>query len=159
MALIVGENAYCNVEEANTLIADNCISTSKEVEMWSKLNNKDKEILIISATQKYDNSTLNYKGIKFDKSQSLEFPRLLNGVKIECPDEVALGYIILGLYDYSQSSSQFNELMDSGVKSFADGSGARVEFDTESLNKNKYSVGINKIISTYFDKYRVIGLG
>lgn len=159
MALIVGENAYCTVEEANTLIADNCMSTSKEVEIWSKLNNKDKEILIISATQKYDNNTLNYKGIKFDKNQSLEFPRLVNGVKIECPDDVALGYIILGLSDYSQSNSQFNELMDSGVKSFADGSGARIEFDTDSLNKNKYNIGTNKIISTYFDKYRVIGVG
>lgn len=163
MELVVGTNCYTDVEQANQLIADNFMSSSPIKKMWDSLENSDKTILIYSNTKICDKDSMLYKWFKQSADQPLQFPRVMgcNGQVIECPDLVKLGILVQGIrsvIETTGSSDNFTALQASGVKSFADGSGARIEFasssDLKGTDNNKNSLGIyNGVFKQYFKEY------
>ena len=81
-----------------------------------------------------------------------------NDNEIDCPFYVKLGLLILGLLDISSNDSEEESLRKSGVKSFADGSGAKIEFVENFKTTHVNSIGIDKDIwKKYFEKYSNLG--
>lgn len=157
MELVVGQNSYMELAEADELIQylpfnDSCRK------LWESLENNEKTSVIISSTFMYDKDSMEYKGIKKNKEQNLQFPRINNDTEIECPFDVKLGMLVLGLSDISNNSSEEESLRKAGIKSFADGSGAKIDFVENFKTTHENSVGIDKDIwKRYFDKYSNLG--
>lgn len=157
MELVVEQNSYIELAEADELIQylpfnDSCRK------LWESLENNEKTSVIISSTFMYDKDSMEYKGIKKNKEQNLQFPRIYNDTEIECPFDVKLGLLVLGLSDISNNSSEEESLKKAGVKSFADGSGAKIDFVENFKTTHENSVGIDKDIwKIYFEKYSNLG--
>lgn len=157
MELIVGQNSYMTVAEADELIQylpfnDNCRK------LWESLENNEKTSVIISSTFMYDKDSMEYKGIKKNKEQNLQFPRIYNDNDIECPFDIKLGLLVIGLSDISSNDSEEESLRKAGIKSFADGSGAKMEFVENFKTTHVNSIGIDKDIwKKYFEKYSNLG--
>ena len=160
MSLVVGTNAYADVAEYDALISSRFMSSNPIRQYWESLSNGDKECLIVGSTLKLDNDSMLYKGYKQDKTQPLQFPRLLNSTDVlECPDNVKLGILLQGCKDTMAEGTTEGEMMENGVKSFADGTGARIEFASSSDGLlAKTSNGINRDIWIhYFADYSLMG--
>lgn len=163
MELVVGTNCYTNIEQADKLIEDNFTSLSPIKKVWDNLENNDKTVLIYSNTKICDKDSMFYKWFKQSEEQPLQFPRVtgFNEQVFECPDSVKLGILIQGIksiIETTNSNDNFAVLQGSGVKSFADGSGARIEFASPSelkgADNNKNSLGIyNSVFNKYFKEY------
>lgn len=158
MSLVVGVNAYCDIAEADSLITSRFMSNNPIRKYWSNLSNDDKSTLIVGNTAMYDNDGMLYKWFKQDKTQPLQFPRITQfGDVIECPDNIKLGIILQGLKDCMVSESTEGEMMANGIKSFQDGTGAKIEFDNSSnayKSNSKNSLGLyNNIWRQYFSEY------
>ena len=157
MELVVGENTYITLEEANELIQylpfnDSCRK------IFESLNDDEKTSVIISSTFMYDTDSMKYIGIKKNKKQNLQFPRIYNDTEIECPLDVKLGMLVLGLSDISNNDSEEESLRKIGIKSFADGSGAKMEFIENFKTTHVNSIGIDKDIwKKYFSEYSNLG--
>ena len=161
MSLVVGTNAYADVSEYDVLIGERLMSTNPIRKYWISLSQADKESLIVGSTLKYDNETMLYKGVKQDKNQPLQFPRIINNSDIvEANDNIKLGILIQGCKDSMLEGTTEGEMLANGVKSFADGTGARIEFDNTSTSKSftaRLSNGINKDVWLhYFAEYSLI---
>lgn len=156
MSLIIGTNAYADVTEYDDLIASRFMSTNPIRVFWDSLSNSDKESLIVGSTLKYDRDSFNYRGYKQDKTQPLQFPRLINSDDvIDCYDNIKLGIVLQGCKDVMSEGTTEGEMYENGIKSFADGTGARIEFASSSDGlAAKTSNGINRDIwMNYFDDY------
>lgn len=154
MSLIVGENSYVDVHQADELIHGRFMTSSKERTYWDSLTNGDKEIILVSTTEKYDKDNLLFKGRKATANQNLQFPRLTNcGNTVEVPVQVVVGYILMGIYDNIIGTSDEAQLQLNGVKSFADGSGARIEFGGTSDLSQQYSKNSLGLYNNVFDIY------
>ena len=156
MELVIGQNSYMTVAEADEIVTSNFISTSTERKLWNSLDETDKAVIIVSTTTKYDSDSMCYIGYKDDVNQRLQFPRVLNnGEIVECPDKIKIGLIMQALKNLQTDSSEEAELISKGVKSFADGSGAKIEFS----ETGKDSVcNLNKDIwNLYFRDFSEIG--
>lgn len=160
MELIVGTNCYFDVQQANKIIEDNLMSMSTERKFWESLSDSDKTNLIYSNTQLCDNNAMLYKGVKQDTKQSMQFPRVINGDVVECPDSIKLGILLNGIKDTSVNiaDASFTSMKLAGIKSFADGSGARVEFggssDEVTSDLDKITNGVYRdIFLKYFIEY------
>ena len=158
MELIVGQNSYMTVAEADELIQylpfnDSCRK------LWESLDDENKKTsIILSSTFLYDTDSMEYIGVKKDKEQNLQFPRIYNDNEIECPFDIKLGLLVIGLLDISNNDSEEESLRKSGVKSFADGSGAKIDFVENFKTTHENSVGIDKDIwKRYFEKYSNLG--
>lgn len=158
MEIVVGQNSYFSVAEADELIQylpfnDSCRK------LWESLNDENKKTsIILSSTFLYDTDSMEYKGIKKNKEQNLQFPRIYNDNEIECPFDIKLGLLVIGLLDISNNDSEEESLRKSGVKSFADGSGAKIDFVENFKTTHENSVGIDKDIwKRYFEKYSNLG--
>lgn len=161
--LVVGTNSYMTIDEANDII-DSLVSTDSLVSLWNNLSDKDKEAIIINVIEKYDNDKMEYIGVKKDKNQNLQFPRILeNGDILECPYKIKKGLLLQGLSDLNNSTSAFGveqTLRANGIKQFADGSGASITF-SDASDTNIYVVGsgLNKnLFDMYFSDYSNIGV-
>ena len=75
MAITVNTDTYISLEDADTYVEENYVSTSTEYTTWSALSNSDKEIYLKNSTKKIDRGI--YRGIKAVSTQTLEFPRAL----------------------------------------------------------------------------------
>ena len=162
MELIVGTNCYTDIEQANELISEYMLSTNPIRVMWNSLQDDDKKTIILNTTMKYDNDAILYKGRKQSKDQSLQFPRIENcSDVVECPERIKIGLLIQGIKELiaeQSESDDFSILQSSGVKSFADGSGARIEFASANEmvgNSNvRNELGLyNSVFKTYFKQY------
>lgn len=156
MRLVVGDNCYFDVAEADEIMQSRFISTNKLRKLWDSLTDSDKEVIILSTTEKYDSDSFEYSGVKKDVEQSLQFPRLDFGNIVECPNKIKTGLLVQGLTDLSEADSEEITLRESGVKSFSDGSGAKIEFDNDHSKKNKLNI-CNNVWSLYFSDYSDIG--
>lgn len=158
MGLVVGVNAYADVNEYDDLISSRFMSNNPIRKYWNELSNEDKTSLIIGSTLKYDKDSFYYKGYKQDIEQSLQFPRLFSEDNVfECPDNIKLGIILQGIKDNMMIGTTEGEMIENGVKSFADGTGARIEFASSSDGlAARTSNGINRDIwMSYFDEYTI----
>lgn len=70
MSLVIGENSYVDVTEADAYFVDRLYS-----DVWGNAVQQDKERALIMATKKIDRQPL--RGIKADPSQKLQFPRAM----------------------------------------------------------------------------------
>ena len=96
-----------------------------------------------------------YKGVKKDTEQALQFPRIINNKEVECPEAIKAGLIVQCIKDLIADGSEEESLKNMGVKSFADGSGARIEFsDTATCNSLNID---NKIWKQYFSDWSEYG--
>lgn len=159
MDLIVGVNSYMTLEEANNLVASMFLSSSKERTLWSSLSDDDKAVLIIDKTSEIDIDQMLYIG---KRTGSMQWPRIkcCNNEIINCPDSIKRGLLLQLFNDYFVASSEESNLINLGVKSFADGGGARIEFfnKNESISDTyKNSVGISKKIwRSYFSPWSLL---
>lgn len=162
MELIPYENSYMTLEEANGIISQLFLSSSKERVFWDTLSDDDKTVLILNATEKFDIPQMVYIGLKVSSTQNMEWPRLISGVNKECPNSIKRGLLKQMFMDYFDSQSDESKLIELGVKSFADGGGAKIEFAnaSDSLSTTlKNKIGISKKIwRTYFAEWsKIIG--
>ena len=147
MSLIVGVNSYMTVEEANDLIKDMYISSSKERELWNHLSEEDKETIIISGTQLFDRDSMCYFGYKVGKDQVMKWPRIILGKEVSVPVDIKYAILAQTIGDIVSHMDGEGSLMDNGIKSFADGGGAKIEFFSSSENNGDFSknnLGISK---------------
>lgn len=155
MSIVVGQNSYMTVADADLIVSSRFMSISKERKLWDSLSEEDKDILIVSTTEKYDNNTMMYKGIKKDTEQALQFPRIINNKEVDCPETIKTGLIVQCIKDLIADSSEEESLKNIGIKSFADGSGARIEFSDTSTS-NVINID-NKIWKQYFSDWSEYG--
>ena len=161
MALVVGTNSYIDVQEANQLITDNFMSNDPIRVFWNSItSDSDKESLILNSTKKFDRDSMCYKWFKQDAEQPLQFPRVDTYKRvIECPEDIKLGLLLQGIKNnMANAYAEYQQLKAQGVKQFADGSGAKIEFfdtfqskdiDTSVMDNGLYS----SVYNTYFRDY------
>lgn len=75
MALVVGDNSYITVAEADAYVQENYLSSSTEYQQWQALSEEDKEVLLRRGASLIDGLPL--RGIKASKDQKMAFPRIL----------------------------------------------------------------------------------
>lgn len=75
MAITVNTDTYISLDDADTYVEENYISTDTKRTSWEALSDSDKEIFLKKATKKLDRQIL--RGIKANDTQTLEFPRAL----------------------------------------------------------------------------------
>lgn len=157
MELIVNENSYMTLEEANSIVENSFISSSKEWQFWNNLSDNDKRILIINCTELVDRSCFLYKGIKQSNFQNMQWPRIINNKIVNVPYSLKKGIVLNIINESINNNTQEGELINIGVKSFADGGGARIEFK-DNINKfDKNSFGVYKYIwKQYFAEWSMI---
>lgn len=158
MELIVGENSYMTLEEANDLIKQTFISKDNNRVFWDSLSDDDKITLIINNTELIDGNNMLYKGNKLNVGQLMQFPRKDRyGNVIECPKRIKIGLLMQALKDSVVNGRQETLLKDMGVETFKDGSGASITFTTsESSNlKNKQNI-YKDVWQRYFSEYSYI---
>ena len=158
MELVVGQNSYITLAEANDIVASNFISTSSEKKLWDSLDDNDKAVIIVSTTTKYDTDAMCYIGYKDDVNQKLQFPRVLNnGEIVECPDTIKIGLILQALKDLQTDNSEEAELISKGVTSYKI-KDASISLSADMINSNKHESGLNfDIWKLYFEKYSNLG--
>lgn len=145
MILEVGVNSYLTVEEADTLVSNNLDDDSEDSIEWNMLNTDSKEKLLIKGTRLVDK--LPYLGVKYNPSSKLNWPRIINLNKKECPDDVKLGLICQMIKSRRNSSKQELKLQELGVKDYKI-KNASITFADK--NNTKVDCGIYKSI---FDEY------
>ena len=158
MELVVGTNCYADIAGYNELITNNFLSNNPIRVFWDSLDDADKKSLIISSTSKYDKESFCYKGFKLDVEQPLQFPRINVYKKtIDCPDAIKLGIILNSLRDTMSENSTESEMRANGIKSFQDGTGAKIELEYSgnvSKSAMKTGEGVYRVIwETYFSEY------
>lgn len=160
MGLIVYENSYMTLEEANDIVSKSFLSSSKERQFWDGLTDSDKEILIINATDQVDVQQSAFRGNKVNSKQNMEWPRVINGNNTDTPYSIKKGILLNIIKQNLLSMTDEGKLIAMGVKSFADGGGAKIEFNTESTSSSEWitnKVGIFKNIwKTYFSDWSYI---
>lgn len=157
MELIIGENSYMTLEEANRIVEDNFMSSDSKRIYWENLKDNDKSILIYRATQKIDVDGMIYKGRKADISQKMQFPRIISDHTgaglMEFPDICKVGIVMLALKEVEYNNSEEVKLLEKGVTSYKI-KDASITLDTSFLNKVK---GIdNNIFYEFFSQYSMI---
>lgn len=156
MELIVNENSYMTLDEANTLIEQSFMSKDIHRVFWESLSDEDKISLILYNTEIIDSSTMLYKWGKLHANQPMQFPRKDNyGRVIECPKKIKIGLLMQALRDSVVDNRQEVLLKNMGVETFKDGSGASITFDTSTNVKNRQNV-YNDIWRRYFSEYSYI---
>ena len=161
--LIIYENSYMTLEEANEIIFSSFLSSSSERQFWNSLSDDDKKILIINNTELVDKPSMCYFGKKNSNEQSMEWPRVIQGQYTDTPYSIKKGLLLQLLNDNTSENNDAAEidmLAGKGIKRFADGGGASIEFDNSSAafkNNSKNGVGIvYKIWNTYFKNWSYI---
>ena len=148
MALVIGENSYLTLVEAQSIVEDELYSDSPEYELWSGLDEKEKEIICRKGTMAIN--SLEFKGTRQVWQYKLKFPRIINGIEV-LPQEVKIAAVMNGLIDKLVSSSEQYKLARNGVKSIAVGPDS-VSLDTERLKGIKVydeaKIYINSYIRT-----------
>ena len=135
MSLILGENTFATVEQADQYIAENYVSTDAYRVKWSTLSTTDKEALLRSSTSAISN--LKFPGsMKMRISQPLAFPRC--GI-------FTAGDISRPHWQYFDNSVYPTKVTDGGVKAAME---ATVEnaLAKASLDTYVQSNAVNNII-------------
>ena len=154
MEIVVGQNSYMTVAEADEIIASRFRSNSKERQIWDSFDEKDKTVVIISTTEKYDNDNMLYKYKKAEINQHLQFPRMMdNGSIVECPEIIKVGLLIQAILDIEEDDSEEKQLVRNGITKYKI-KDAEVDFKDNAFNIDKNSVGLNtEVWKIYFSEW------
>lgn len=157
MGLVVGQNSYVTVAEADEIIASRFRSTSKERLLWNSLDENDKAVVIIDTTEKYDNDSMLYKYRKAEVNQPLQFPRIMDtGSIVECPEIIKVGLLVQAILDIEAEDSEEKQLVRNGITKYKI-KDAEVTFKDTAFNIDKNSVGLNaEVWSRYFSVWSMI---
>lgn len=161
MELKVGCNSYMTMDEVNEYINSNYASATPERKAWEALNDDDKAVTIIKSTRLVDRDSMLYVGRKVDKFQKMQFPRdvpSLCGVHtLNCPDEIKEGIILIALRELVYSDTEEMNMINKGIKSFSDGGGLSMSFNTSDSIIGKKVNGISiDIFNGYFAGYSLV---
>lgn len=141
MELIVGENSYMSLEEANSIIENELLDSDEEYTTWNSLSDDNKTKLIVKGTRLID--TIPWKGTKYNLIVgSLQWPRLINNQLVDCPDSIKLGLLQQVLLDYSNKGKQENKLLEMGVKSYSINK-ASISFSDKNTKKLENGIYID----------------
>lgn len=128
MALVIGENSYVTLEEAQSIVEDELYSDSPEFLIWESLDEKGKELVCKKGTRAIN--SLEFIGVRPVWKSKLKFPRIINGEE-KIPEEIKIAAVINGIMDKLMSSNEQYKLGRSGVKSMTVGPNS-VSLDVES---------------------------
>lgn len=161
MELKVGCNSYMTMDEVNEYINSNYASATPERKAWEALSDDDKAVTIIKSTRLVDRDSMLYVGRKVDKFQKMQFPRdvpSLCGVHtLNCPDEIKEGIILIALRELVYSDTEEMNMINKGIKSFSDGGGLSMSFNTSDSIIGKKVNGISiDIFNGYFAGYSLV---
>lgn len=161
MELKVGCNSYMTMDEVNEYINSNYVSATPERKAWEALSDDDKAVVIIKSTRLVDRDSMLYVGRKVDKFQKMQFPRdvpSLSGVNtLNCPDEIKEGIILIALRELVYSDTEEMNMINKGIKSFSDGGGLSMSFNTsDSIIGNKVNGISIDIFNGYFAGYSLV---
>ena len=148
MELVVNENSYFDLTEANELVSGRLLSISDEGKFWNSLSDKDKSVLIINGTELFEK--LHFIGSKLDTNQKLQFPRLYKGDTVNISDSVKFGILLNLIIKYKSQDSDKGKLLKSGVKKYSV-EGASIEFQSDTSMID--TVLNNGIYKSVFDEY------
>lgn len=157
MDLIVGQNCYTDIAEANELIDSYLSPTDPVRKYWDNIVEDDeKKSIILGTTHRFDRDSMCYKFFRFDSEQPLQFPRIdIYGKEYECPLDIKLGLLIQGIKtSISDKGSEYQELKAQGIKEYKikDASVTFFEhIDLKDIDTVKLSSGMYEIVyNTYF---------
>ena len=154
MQLIVGENSYMTLEQANQLVNDNYTSTDPEKEYWDSLSNNDKSVLIYRTTRELERPCFIWRGVRQDIHQNMQWPRIINKVVYDAPTQILLGILANIFNNNNIQQSEETRLKDTGVKTFKDGTGAMIEFfDNAKTNRYITKLTDTDIYAFIYDQY------
>lgn len=131
MKLIVGENSYVTISEADKIIANYLTSDDALLSAYDNLDDEDKSIILYKSC--LDMQKLQYRGFKENSNQKLAFPRVNRLGYKSNEDMVKLAQVInsLSFMNSKSTSSQLSDLSSNGVTNFRLGSFS-VSFDGSS---------------------------
>lgn len=149
------------MDEVNEYINSNYASATPERKAWEALSDDDKAVTIIKSTRLVDRDSMLYVGRKVDKFQKMQFPRdvpSLCGVHtLNCPDEIKEGIILIALRELVYSDTEEMNMINKGIKSFSDGGGLSMSFNTSDSIIGKKVNGISiDIFNGYFAGYSLV---
>ena len=147
MKLVVGENSYMTVDEANEIVEDNFFEDDTEYVTWKGLSENDKTKVIYNGTKLIE--TLPFIGVQYPGYQNMKWPRLISLRYVECPYDVKVAILNQGLKDKENYNKQETKLQELGVKTYSI-KGASISFGDSLSGGQKLS---NGVYSTVFDTY------
>lgn len=154
MELKVGCNSYMTMDEVNEYINSTYASATPERKAWEALSDDDKAVAIIRSTRLVDRDSMLYKGRKVDRFQKMQFPRDAYPV---CPKEIKEGIILIALRELVYSDTEEMNMINKGIKSFSDGGGLSMSFNTSDSIIGKKVNGISiDIFNGYFAGYSLV---
>lgn len=159
--LILGENSFVSLDEANEIVNNNYTSFDSEYKFWTELNDSDKQVLLMQGTNLLNSDRFIWIGQRVKIDQPLVFPRKLrSGRIVEFGLDMKIGLVELVIKRQIAKSSDLDILKLSGVTSFSDGGGMSVKFDSTSESKNggdfigsEIPLGV---FNTYFKRYTML---
>lgn len=123
MKLVVNENTYVTVSEADKIVSNYLTSDSEILSLYDNLDDDDKTVILYRSC--LDMQKLKYRGIKQEPNQKLAFPRTNRlGYKSD-DDMVKLAQVINSLSFInggSTNTTQLNMLSANNVTNFKLGS-------------------------------------
>lgn len=156
MEIIVGTNSYFTLAECENIIANNFMSMDSKRIFWNTLSDNDKQVLIVYTHKKIDKDAMCYLGVKADKSQNLQFPRIIDDCLVECPYDIKVGTVLAMLDFATKAVSNEEKLKELGIESYSDGSGASIKFNSAGIGLKTVN-GINKEhYIDYFKPYTIL---
>ena len=113
MAIVVNENSYLTIADADTYVAANYVSTDTKYTTWDALSDANKEIYLKRATKKLDRQLI--RGAKAVDTQTLQFPRALKlcGRRYE---QAVYGVDVNGDRDWYVESAVQQNVIDAQVE-------------------------------------------
>ena len=159
--LILGENSFVSLNEANEIVNSNYTSFDSEYKFWTELNDSDKQVLLMQGTNLLNSDRFIWIGQRVKIDQPLVFPRKLrSGRIVEFGLDMKIGLVELVIKRQIAKSSDLDILKLSGVTSFSDGGGMSVRFDNTSDSKNGGDfIGSDiplSVFNTYFKRYTML---
>ena len=144
-------DSYMTLEEVEEIKQVIIPAGSSEDKCWDSLSPDAKLRSVLLATNLLEN-TLMFVGKRFDKNQGFQFPRVYKGRIINLPDEYKMGIVLQAVKTITSNSSEKNELLKSGVKSY-EVEGASISFFDSAYEKQKDKNGIYKDVYLLVQKY------
>lgn len=159
MDLIVGQNCYTDITDANDLINTFLESNDPIRIYWGTLSDNDKKAIILKTTLLFDNDDMCYKKFKLDVNQPMQFPRIdVYKRQIDTPLEIKLGLLIQGTKtSITNKYNEYQEMKAQGIRSYKI-KDASVEFfesvDLNDIDTSKSSNGMYDLVfNQYFKRY------
>lgn len=130
MALVIGENSFVTLEEAQSIVEDELYSDSSEYTLWESLSDSDKEKICKKGTMAIN--SLEFIGQRYVWKTKLKFPRVIDGIET-IPQEIKVAAVVNGLMDKVACSGEQYNLIKNGIKSMSVGPNS-VSLDASKFN-------------------------